>query len=283
MNFYHNVDAAHKFLTSADTRNASMEEKIRFLEKKGLSQEEISTAIDKVNGVSLLASPRGASHEPAQLSWKDWMVAAALVSSAGYYGYKTLCTFLGDYWPFTRTRATPDADSKDARSISEYSFVEALENESNIDAESLAHISSSVDTITESFSQLTSELQASKEQLCSSCENLDMALNLFQQNMSFVGGTVGCATVGKGTDVVKGISDEVEQIRKMVPKLIQRSLKGYELSLKDLQAELKSLRSLMSVNRTNSPGQPSPDLLTLKKDEGGTSTPKHELPAWQRS
>jgi len=106
------VSSALTFLSDPKVQSSPLAKRLSFLESKGLTQEEITEVLNRLNNppsttsnaqappvpqYAPYGSPYGQAPEPPGRDWRDWFIMA-VVSSGVTYGLYTLakvcCLFL---------------------------------------------------------------------------------------------------------------------------------------------------------------------------------------------
>ncbi|KAJ3123563.1 peroxisomal membrane protein pex14 [Nowakowskiella sp. JEL0407] len=267
---------AVKFLKDPKVQSSPLTKKISFLESKGLTASEIEEALTLSKTDSQPAEYPGstAPQPPAnyinpnlrvipppenQTTWKDYVIAAVSVTSLTVGTYTLIKHYVLPHisWP------TASALEEDTKKITSSLSVttSALE---------------SVEKETVTLHKLVEEqsLQVSDEigKLVAVLEELKVQESL------------------RDKELVQ-IKQEVDEIKEMIPKLIDKSKEHQNSILTDLQSELKSLKTLMLNRRTYSEEQPSgiPQLShdtvaspqTSLLPSFNKSIGKPSIPAWQ--
>ena len=100
------VSSAQTFLSNAKVQASPLAKRLAFLESKGLTQEEITEVLNRLNNpqpatsnnpssappvpqYSSYENPYGQAPEPPGRDWRDWFIMA-VVSSGVSYGLYTL-------------------------------------------------------------------------------------------------------------------------------------------------------------------------------------------------
>lgn len=95
------VSSAVTFLSDSKVQNAPLAKRLAFLESKGLTQEEITEVLNRLNNPQLqqstssshappvpqyapYGSPYGQPPEPPGRDWRDWFIMAVVTSGVSY-------------------------------------------------------------------------------------------------------------------------------------------------------------------------------------------------------
>jgi peroxin-14 len=210
------VSSAVNFLKDPKVQNSAIEKRLDFLKNKGLTQEEIDQALSRAN-VSPTSTPSAAgstqSHTQAQPtapqtytntaapvysaypvvqeqyspSWKDYFITSAVAGAIGYGLYTFCSNVLGPVvnWPSEETLA----EEKQRLDTQFDKAFEAIENMRSETATVLNTVQEQTNTINQTLDSLTNATQALKSQ--DEARNVD----------------------------VDRLSDELDQIRKLVPEV----------------------------------------------------------------
>jgi len=102
------VSSALTFLSDPKVQSSPLAKRLSFLESKGLTQEEITEVLNRLNNPSSTTSsqqappvpqyasygnPYGQPPEPPGRDWRDWFIMAVVTSGVGY-GLYTLAKVL---------------------------------------------------------------------------------------------------------------------------------------------------------------------------------------------
>ncbi|KAI1793914.1 peroxisomal membrane anchor protein conserved region-domain-containing protein [Ganoderma leucocontextum] len=246
---------AVSFLSDPKAQAASLAQRVQFLEAKGLTGPEIDEAMRQAGanqttppqtyGPSAYAPAYGpmpynpVQPPPYQWDWRDYFITA-VVSGAIAYGAAAL--FRKYVSPHLKPpSATAYEQDKDAMAA-QFDAAEALLKE--IQAETAA-VRTAVEKQNEKVAKVTQEVE----------------------------GVVKDMRDGEARtrDGIREIQEEVNNVREMLPKMIEKNKESHNQSLAELQQELRSLKALL-LSR-------GPGIST------GPSTPilpgKPSIPAWQ--
>ncbi|KAJ7293654.1 hypothetical protein C8J57DRAFT_1429415 [Mycena rebaudengoi] len=237
------------FLNDPNTRASPLAQRIQFLEAKGLTPSEIDLAVRQAaQGSASSYTPSYAQSPypvlgplPYRWDWRDYFITAVVSGTVTYGAVALFKKFLLPHLqPPTTTAYEDDRDALTAQ----FDAAEALLKE--IQAESAA-VRAAVEVQTEKIDQTTKNVDAMVQEVHD--------------------GEV------KTRDEMREIREEVNHIRDMLPKMIERNKESQTQSLAELQQELKSLKALLlSRGPTISSSTPSSPLPVL-----GRPT----IPAWQ--
>ncbi|KII93575.1 hypothetical protein PLICRDRAFT_49617 [Plicaturopsis crispa FD-325 SS-3] len=249
---------AISFLADPKIQASPLAQRIQFLEAKGLTSPEIEEAL-KLSAMNQSAAsypyqpnPVSYGYGPSQYSimgpppspqwdWRDYFITA-VVSGTITYGAVSLFKkyLLPHLQPPTSTAYEEDRDALTAQ----FDAAEALLKE--IQAETAA-VRSAVDEQKEKVDKTTADVEAAVKEMRE--------------------GEV------KTRDEMREVREEVNNIRDMLPKMIEKTKDSQNQSLAELQQELKSLKALLlsrGPTISSSPSSPLPPL-----------TGRPSIPAWQ--
>lgn len=277
------VSSATSFLKDPKVQKAPLAKRIAFLESKGLTQEEIKEALSRADGNApqsneVVATSAGGPQlppnpymqivqpPPRYLGWKDYFIGTAIIGGVSYALYKALKKYLPDLLQIPSTKDLQDNN-------------EQLTKQLDIASEALN--SSKVET------QAAIKLMDEQgEKIKSFMDSLTKSLNSLKEADE------------KRDEEIRTIKNDLENVKTLIPKMIEKSKETNDSVLQDLQNEIKSLKSLivnrMTINNQSS-GAASPstsvgETSEVKKpneiDSSMTSrfsflNQKPAIPAWQ--
>ncbi|KZS93086.1 hypothetical protein SISNIDRAFT_455053 [Sistotremastrum niveocremeum HHB9708] len=258
---------AVSFLADPKTSDAPFGQRIQFLESKGLTPAEIEhalleAAVNKghtsstpIQSVSSHApyqqSLYGLTAPPAprQLDWRDYFIMA-VVSGGVMFGIASLARkyVLPHLKPPSITQYEADAEALDAKFQEIETLVQEVHRETEVARELIASQTAKVDGLVDEVESTVKELKESDV---------------------------------KNRDDLREIREEINVIREMLPKMIEKNKELTNASLGEIREELGKLGTLLKSTTTR-PALGSPGALF-----SSTSTPqiptKPSLPAWQLS
>ncbi|KAG5654088.1 hypothetical protein H0H81_007502 [Sphagnurus paluster] len=242
------IQNAVAFLADPKTQASPLVQRIQFLEAKGLTPQEIDVALKQAANTSpsyqssyppAYPSPYAVGHLPAQRwDWRDYFITAVV---SGSVAYGTVALFkkylLPHLEPPSSTAYEEDRDALTAQ----FDAAETLLKE--IQAESAA---------------VRIAMEEQKEKIDKTTANVEAVVVEMREGES------------KTRDEMREIRDEVNTIREMLPKMIEKNKESQTQSLSELQQELKSLKALLlSRGPSSMPASPLPNL------------GRPAIPAWQ--
>ncbi|KAI0756640.1 hypothetical protein C8Q80DRAFT_1340485 [Daedaleopsis nitida] len=246
------------FLADPKTQASPLTQRVQFLEAKGLTGAEIEEAMrvaaanQSAPRTSMQTYPPGAygpmygpmpyspvQPPPPQWDWRDYFITAVVSGTVAYGAVSLFRKFvLPHLQPPSATAYEQDKDAMAAQ----FDAAEALLKE--IQAETAA-VRVAVEEQNEKVTKVTQDVEAAVKDMRD-------------------GET-------RTRDEMREIREEVNNVREMLPKLIDKNKESHNQSLAELQQELKSLKALL-LSR-------GPSMST------GPSTPilpgKPAIPAWQ--
>ncbi|RGB33468.1 peroxisomal membrane anchor protein conserved region-domain-containing protein [Rhizophagus diaphanus] len=223
------VQSAINFLKDPQVQNSPLQKRVAFLESKGLTSDEIEEAMRLVKGGSpSVAAPPSPSNQVviaqpppvSRMDWRDFFIAAVLIGGIGYAIVEVAKRYI---LPLLKT---PTANELERDK-------QALNDQFTAASETLDIVKSDTQ-----IAKKTIEEQAYR--MKESLETLDKMMNDIKQQ-----------EVKREADM-KILKEEVDAIRELIPKLLEKSKDSQSQSLSELQQELKSLKSLLLNRRPNS-------------------------------
>lgn len=240
------VQSAVSFLADPKVQSSSVSDRVSFLESKGLTAQEIDTA--------LALSSRGATAAPAayplvpayppwqrpQRDWRDWFIMAVVSGTVGYGVIALARKYLYPHLqPPNQTQVEADLSALDAK----YDEV-------------AAHLSE-IDETTDAIARGLEEHQAEVSKSVADINELIKGVREREEAHE--------ADLRETKRVVDEVRDDVSV-------QFQRSRDAQSRSLAELQSELKSLRSLL-VSRGAAPAAAT--------ESTPPPRPAPSIPAWQ--
>ncbi|KAI8140893.1 peroxisomal membrane anchor protein conserved region-domain-containing protein [Fennellomyces sp. T-0311] len=274
------IQSATSFLTDPKVQDAPLTKKVSFLESKGMTAEEIEEALARTNGKSSGATavaPAAAGppvayqggavvHAPPPIpqrptyDWRDIFVAGVLASGVSY-GIWTLAKKLLGPWFQVPTQKELDEDKE--KLDAQFQAVEdSLKDLKQQTSDALTKVSSQSKKIDESLSGLETVLK-------------DLKQGDAERDQEF-----------------KNVKSDVESLKELLPRMLDRNKDAQANVLTDLQNEVKSLKSLLmarrpvpSVDSPSTPGAPEPSspsgLSARLTNALNSSSSRAGIPAWQ--
>ncbi|KAI8070051.1 peroxisomal membrane anchor protein conserved region-domain-containing protein [Gongronella butleri] len=226
------ITSAVSFLNDTKVQSAPLAKKVSFLESKGMSKEEIEEALARANG----KAPSPASTQPQNglvlsstpppvptrpsYDWRDLFIAAVLAGGVGYGVWFLAKRVFGPWFQVpTQTELEEDKQKLDEQFQAVEDSLKEIKEQTN---DALSSVSEQSKKVEESLSSLDAVLKELKQ-------------GDDQRDEEF-----------------KSIKTEVEQLKELVPKMLDRNKEAESAVLSDLQNEIKSLKSLLVSRR--SPG-----------------------------
>ncbi|KAF3937941.1 hypothetical protein ABW19_dt0201243 [Dactylella cylindrospora] len=239
------IQGAINFLQDPSVATAPLDKRIAFLQSKNLTGEEISAALQRT-GVDPSLIPNFAAsagfapipqrpagfgtgygggylgqvqrQEPAGRDWRDWFVMATVTSGVGYGLYHLAKRYVAPIIaPPTPEALAADKAAIDTAFSDAFALLESLKTDTEALKEAEEKRNTKVDQALEEVERVVESLkEASKRR----------------------------------EDENKRLNDEVRNLKDLIPKALEGQKESQAASLKDLQAELKSLKALL-VNRAS--------------------------------
>ncbi|EJD03873.1 uncharacterized protein FOMMEDRAFT_106129 [Fomitiporia mediterranea MF3/22] len=246
------------FLSDPKSQEATLTQRIQFLEAKGLTPSEIEHVLRQASLKQNASMPSPQYQVPYQygpppypvygphpsqqpLDWRDYFIMA-VVSGSLVYGAVSLARkyLLPHLRPPTSTAYEADRDA-----LSEQ-FDAAEKMLKEIQAETAA------------VRQAVEEQKVKVEQ---TTQDVDACVKEMREGES------------RTRDEMREIREEINSIREMLPKMIEKNKESQSQSLGELQQELKSLKALLLSRGPAYPTAPSPSLPSF--------VGRPSIPAWQ--
>ncbi|KAK0208284.1 peroxisomal membrane anchor protein conserved region-domain-containing protein [Desarmillaria ectypa] len=256
------------FLSDPKSQASPLAQRIQFLESKGLNSQEIDIALRQSSNTSAPVSypaPYPVSPFPTvpstQWDWRDYFITA-VVSGTITYGAVTLFKkyLLPHLQPPSTTAYEQDRDALNAQFDAAEALLKEIQAETALVRAAVEEQKEKVDKTTKDIELVVTEMRGSEL---------------------------------KTRDEMREIRDEVNTIREMIPKMIDRNKESQAQSLAELQQELKSLKALLlsrgpGISSSQSSPLPAPgrptipawQLAAAPSPMGSTesSTPSYTLP-----
>ncbi|KAJ9151342.1 Peroxisomal membrane protein PER10 [Pleurostoma richardsiae] len=258
------VASAAQFLQDPSVASAPIENRIAFLQAKNLTQEEVQAALARAGGepghaTVYSAPPAGQAQTQSQpyygayppygwqppppeiprRDWRDWFIMATVVGGVGYGLYSFGKRYI---YPLVAP-PTPERLEQDKKSIDEQ-FERAF-------------------ALVEQLSKDTESLKAAEQERT---ERLDTAL----ADLETVINDLKSANKRR-EDEAQMIRDDVKTLKDSLPKTLDAQKEMTDRRLVEVNAELKSLKTLIS-QRMN-PASSSGGFNSYLRPSSGNSTP----------
>jgi peroxin-14 len=245
---------AVSFLADPKAQASPLAQRIQFLEAKGLSGPEIEEALRQANSPRPLPShiqqpPYGPVYGPLpyvpQLNppwdWRDYFITAVVSGSLAYGAIALARKYLFPHLqPPSSTAYEEDRDALTAQFDAAEALLKDIRSETSA-------VKVAVENQQEKVDKATTDVEAAVKQMI---EGESRARNEMRE-----------------------IREEVNNIREMIPKMIEKNKDAQTQSLGELQQDLKSLKTLL-LSRTPSTSS-APPLPTFP--------PRPSIPSWQLS
>ncbi|EPS37609.1 hypothetical protein H072_8695 [Dactylellina haptotyla CBS 200.50] len=240
------IQGAVGFLQDPSVATAPLDKRIAFLQSKNLTPDEIASALQRT-GVdpSLIpnlgapaaysAPPRPAGfgqgygggggyftqvqrQEPPGRDWRDWFVMATVSGGVGYGLYQLAKRYVVPVIaPPTPEALAADKAAIDTAFSDAFALLESLKTDTEALKEAEEKRNTKVDQALDEVERVVETLRESSK---------------------------------RREDETKRLNDEVRNLKDLIPKALEGQKESQAASLKDLQAELKSLKALL-VNRAS--------------------------------
>ncbi|RHZ77925.1 hypothetical protein Glove_168g237 [Diversispora epigaea] len=246
------VQSAVNFLQNPQVQSSPLQKRIAFLESKGLTANEIEEAIKlskgggggDVGNISVVGGVGGGQLQqvpasmgnmrvapvPPKLDWRDFFVAAVLIGGISYAIIEIAKRYI---IPLLKTPTANELE-RDKKSLTD---------QFTIASETLDVVKADTKSVKKIIDEQSSKVKESLERLDNTLK--DLAIQ-----------------EGKRDTEIKTLKEEIDTIRDLIPKLLEKTKESQAQSLADLQNELKSLKSLIANRRFNASLSPVSDALT---------------------
>ncbi|SAM09008.1 hypothetical protein [Absidia glauca] len=233
------ISSAINFLNDPKVQSAALTKKVSFLESKGMTAEEIEEAMARASGkapssnataagTSSYSQPNGMVLQTApppvptrpRYDWRDLFIAAVLAGGVGYGVWTLAKRVFGPWFKVpTQKELEEDKEKLDEQFQAVEDSLKEIKTQTN---EALTSVSDQSKKVEESLTSLETVLK-------------DLKDGDQQRDEEF-----------------KSVKEEVESLKALVPKMLDRNKDAQGAVLNDLQNEIKSLKSLLLSRR--SPG-----------------------------
>ncbi|KAH7053776.1 peroxisomal membrane anchor protein conserved region-domain-containing protein [Linnemannia elongata] len=241
--------SAVKFLQDPKVQASSLGKKVAFLESKGLTSEEIEEAMQRANGTAPAAGAAvsqalvpGQSQQqqmvpypgqqvmmappplPPKYDWKDMFIAAVVAGGFSYGMWQVAKKVVGPklQWP-----SQEDLEMDKKKLDEQFDEIE----------KSLAEVKDSTTTVAKNVEEQTAHVKESLEGMSGVLDGMKTNDEKREQELS-------------------GLKTDIENIKTMIPKLMEKNKESQANVLNELQSEIKSLKSLLLNRRAPGPGAP---------------------------
>ncbi|TXT15549.1 hypothetical protein VHUM_00052 [Vanrija humicola] len=267
------------FLNDPKVQSSSLTQRIEFLQGKGLSEPEIQQALHEAanpssSGASLSSpvaappayarsTPAPAQYaqqqsyppEPPKRDWRDVFIMA-VVSGGVVYGLAALA----------RKYLTPHLQPPSSTAFQETS--QALTEQYDAAAAALADLKAETEALAKSTEGERARLSAALDEVEEAARAVRDAETRWRDDMREVRG-------------------EVESVRELVPRMIEKHSAAQSAALTELQSELRSLKTLLVARQGAAEGtasgtaSPTPSATQTAANALLAPRGKASIPAWQ--
>ncbi|KAI1316693.1 peroxisomal membrane protein pex14 [Mortierella claussenii] len=248
--------SAVKFLQDPKVQSSALGKKVAFLESKGLTSEEIEEAMQRANGTAtataaavvpvtpvgtaivptggqyapgpggqmMMMAPGQAPPLPAKYDWKDMFIAAVVAGGFSYGLWQVAKKVVGPklQWP-----SQEDLELDKKKLDEQFEEIE----------KSLTEVKDSTTAVAKNVEDQTAHVKESLEGMSGVLDSMKTNDEKREQELS-------------------GLKSDIENIKTMIPKLMEKNKESQANVLNELQTEIKSLKSLL-LNRRG-PGSTGP-------------------------
>ncbi|GAA98833.1 uncharacterized protein L969DRAFT_95511 [Mixia osmundae IAM 14324] len=224
------VQSAVSFLRDPSVAQSPIANRISFLTAKGLTQSEIDEAMRQANatGYAGPSSNNAYASQPryGQMSvipqdqgrdWRDWFIMTVIGGSVGY-----LTIALARKYLFPALQPPTSSALTEAQDALTAKYDEA------------AAVLSSLEADTEALKSAFDEQSA---KLDVTVKEVTVAVKAIKEKEE------------EREDDMRQIRDEIDAIKDMIPRMLEKNKDAQSTALTDLQQELKSLKSLLIARR----------------------------------
>ncbi|KAF9272836.1 peroxisomal membrane protein pex14 [Mortierella alpina] len=240
--------SAVKFLQDPKVQASSLGKKVAFLESKGLTTQEIEEAMARANGTTATTATSAAGPGvpaqytmvpqqgqvmmvtslpppplPAKYEWKDLFISAVVAGGFSYGMWQIAKKVVGPklQWP-----SQEDLDLDKKKLDEQFEEIE----------KSLAEVKQSTVVVAKDVEEQTAHVKESLEGMTGVLDGIKTNDDKREQELA-------------------GLKSDIDNIKIMIPKLIEKNKESQTNTLTELQSEIKSLKSLL-LNR-RAPGAPA--------------------------
>ncbi|EON99808.1 putative peroxisomal membrane anchor protein [Phaeoacremonium minimum UCRPA7] len=260
------VASAAQFLKDPSVASSPIENRIAFLQAKNLTQEEVQAALARAEGQqaptypSTIAPPTGAQQyygsyppygwqppppEVPRRDWRDWFIMATVVGGVGYGLYA-----LGKRYVYPLVAPpTPERLEQDKKSVDE-EYEKAF-------------------ALVEQLAKDTEALKAAEQERT---ERLDSALSELETLM----GELKSANRRRDDDTDR-VRNDVQGLKDLIPKALTSQQEATDNRLREVNAELKSLKTL--ITQRMNPTATSTSVNNYLRPSNGNATPSATTPS----
>ncbi|KAF9275109.1 peroxisomal membrane protein pex14 [Mortierella alpina] len=249
--------SAVKFLQDPKVQASTLGKKVAFLESKGLTSEEIEEAMQRANGTAPAAGAGAAAGTalvpatvqpggnmmvpaygqpgpgqvmmappplPPKYDWKDLFIAAVVAGGFSYGMWQVAKKVVGPklQWP------SQEELEMDKKKLDEQ--FEEIEK-------SLADVKDNTTVVAKNVEEQTAHVKESLEGMTGVLDGMKTNDEKREQELS-------------------GLKSDIENIKNMIPQLMDKNKESQANVLNELQSEIKSLKSLLLNRRAPGPGAP---------------------------
>ncbi|KAF8982801.1 peroxisomal membrane protein pex14 [Entomortierella lignicola] len=252
------LNSAVKFLQDPKVQASSLGKKVSFLESKGLTTQEIEEAMKRANGTSTgaapvpttaVALPQGGVAAygppgggqimvaqgpppplPAKYDWKDMFIAAVVAGGFSYSLWQVAKHVVGPklQWP---SQEELEVDKK------------KLDGQFEEIEKSLAEVKDSTTVVAKNVDEQTAHVKESLEGMSGVLDTMKTNDQKREQELS-------------------GLKTDIENIKDMIPKLMEKNKESQNNVFSEIQNEIKSLKSLLLNRRGPGVGPTTPGSAT---------------------
>jgi len=245
------IQSAVNFLRDPSIAASPLAKRIAFLEAKGLTPSEIEESIRLSNSPNQYDGrlPMYGSQQAFQQGkdWRDWFIMIVIGSGVGY-----LVTALARKYLFPALQPPTTTQLTEAQ--------EALTAKYDEAAALLSQLKLETETISK-------DLENQTEKVDTSIEEVKMAIREFKIRDE------------AREEEFKSIREEVDAVRDMLPRMMDKNKEAQTASLNDLQQELRSLKSLLLSRRNESSTNPPSDTTSFGTSSNRFGQSSLTLPA----
>ncbi|KDE05940.1 hypothetical protein MVLG_03752 [Microbotryum lychnidis-dioicae p1A1 Lamole] len=225
------ISSAVNFLRDPTTASSPLAQRIGFLESKGLTSQEIELALAQANGSGSAPVGMGsgmriggqqgvgmvAGRREYERDWRDWFIMAVVGGTVGYVAVKLTQKFIVPH-----LQPPSESELEAAQKALEAKYDEA--------AEMLLTLQQSTDALSQSLDEQKSAVENELEEVRKAVEEMREGEK-------------------RREEWSKKVGDQVDEVVRGLPGLLEKQASASAQSLTDLQTELKSLKSLLIARR----------------------------------
>ncbi|KAF9439204.1 peroxisomal membrane protein pex14 [Entomortierella beljakovae] len=240
------IASAVKFLQDPNVQASSLGKKVAFLESKGLTAQEIEESMARANGTSTSAATVAAPALPQQQAMMPYQGQVVMAPPPLPYKYDWKDMFIGavvaggftyGLWQIAKNVVKPKL---------QWPTKEDLEMDKKKLDEQFEEIEKSITEVKSSASVVAKNVDDQTAHVKETLQSMSGVLDSIKGND------------GKRDQELVDLKLDIEKIKSMIPELVEKNKEAQATHLNELQAEIKSLKTLMIARRPGPAGGSTP-------------------------